>query len=276
MLISLIQRLGKNRIYIAVVALVVALTFVQWVMRLIIFERLQKPETNKELFNLDLESLNSMESLSRYIDSASQVEGIVRESQEKYVTMIDDIIRERFYHGESHISFSNNFIAWFSGRLIWGDFYVGVTPDEILSHPNALCSQSAIVFQEIVKMKGFKVRAIGLKRHFCSEVFYEGSWHFMDSDKEPAFSDNRPIPSVEELSQDKELINKAYVRDSENVSLEQMSDIFNGDEILFYNENEFPAKKMHFFQTITKLLSDFLWLILLLPIILSLFTKRAA
>jgi len=252
------------------------MTLLQWVMRLVNYEKEGKSEVNDEVFSSDLESLNSIERLSLYIDSVSMTEGIKRESQEEYVTLIDGIIRERFYHGKSHIRYSNNFIAWIFGELIWSHFYVGVTPDEILSHPNALCSQSAIIFQEIVKKKGFKVRAIGLNRHFCSEVFYEGSWHFMDADKEPIFDESRSIPSVEELSKDEELIDKAYVRDSENVSLEQMNDMFNGDEILFYQENEFPAKKMWFFQSITKFLSDYLWFILAVPIILSLFQKRSA
>jgi len=216
-----------------------------------------------------------MEELSLYIDSLSDIKGIDRDSQEEYVTLIDNIIRQRFYHGGSYIHFRDNFIAWISGKLIWSHLSVGVSPDEILSHPNALCSQSAIIFQEIVKKKGFKVRAIGLTRHFCSEVFYEGSWHFMDSDKEPTFEKIRPIPSVEELSKDQELIAKAYVRDSENVSMDQMNEMFNGDEILIFQENEFPAKKMRFFQSITKFLSNFLWLILALPIVLSLLKTRS-
>ena len=274
MLIKSLKKLGNFKLYVWITAVVVCMTFVQWIMRAILYEKDQSAQVSSEQYDFELESLNSMEKLSSYIDSVSAHEGVGIDQPDDYISLIDNIIRERFYHGESKISFSKNFMAWLAGTLFWDHLSVGVTPDEILGHPKALCSQSAIVFQEIVKEKGFTVRAIGLNRHFCSEVFYEESWHFVDSDKEPIFDQLSPIPSVDELSKNEKLIEKAYMKDSDNVTMAELKDIFNSREILFYHENEFPAKNMRLFQAITKFLSDYLWIFLLIPIALNLVKKK--
>lgn len=269
MIQSIFRKLARSKTYIALTFVIFLLTFVQWTFRWFDDDELEDQEVITEQYSFELEALNSIDNLSNYIDSVSSEKGIDMESPEEYVRLIDGIIRERFYHGGSAIDFRDNYIAWIAGKLIWSHFLVGVTPDEILSHPNALCSQSAIVFQEIVKEKGFNVRAVGLKRHFCSEVYYEGAWHFIDSDKEPIFDEVQPIPSVDELSKDEQLIARAYLKDTDNVSMEQLREIFDGTEILFFNENEFPAKNMRLFQRSSKFLSDFLWLFLAIPILVT-------
>ncbi len=139
-----------------------------------------------------------------------------------------------------------------------------VIPDDILKFPYAACSQQAIVMMEVLKRKGFKVRKVGLEgkmgRHFCFEVFYDGSWHFFDINKEPDDSILKAYnyPDVEFLTKRPDILIQAYNK----YPKEQILDLFS---TYHYGEtNAPPAPRAYVLHIVTKFLSYTLWIFSLL------------
>lgn len=209
-----------------------------------------------ELYNKELNRLNSMASLGEYWDNMIIQNGLEGNAKGQ-VDLAFDIVVQRFYHGYSKYNIRDNYIAFLAGRYIWEDFLGIVIPDDILQHNEALCSQQAIVFMELLKNKGHKVRSVLLNRHFCAEVFYDNSWHYYDPDKEPNFS-QQTRPGIKELMNNKDLIYDGY---EGKLSTTIIDDIF--DRYRVGKTNSYPARNMAFFHYVTKFLSNWLWLLLL-------------
>ena len=71
---------------------------------------------HKEEYDESLSALNSVVKLDQHIDSILLSKKIVSQSYES-VAEISNTIKNRFYHGYSHFSFPQNWIAVVSGKL---------------------------------------------------------------------------------------------------------------------------------------------------------------
>ena len=108
-----------------------------------------------------------------------------------YSEEIVKVLRKRFYHGYSHYSFADNWIAAAAGYLFWDHLSALVIPSDILKHPNAACSQQAIVFMACLKKVGVPYRSVLFSGHYALEAKIGDKWFFFDSNIEPELSGNR-------------------------------------------------------------------------------------
>jgi hypothetical protein len=221
---------------------------------------------NKEAFDPSLSRLNSVEKISEYCDSlyqASQTNG-KKNQAENYVNIVKEVVKKRFYHGYSTYGFGNNYIALLGEVFYRKGICSIVTPDEILKYPFAACSQQGIIVMQVLKMKDIITRKVGFPPvggagHFCVEAYYNGSWHFIDTNMEP---DEKTLaaygfPSAAFLASNKNIVKEAY----KTAEADRAVQLFQ-KEINYGQPNTFPAKFGKLYQDISKYLSYGLWLLL--------------
>ena len=138
---------------------------------------------HKEEYNESLSALNSVVKLDQHIDSILLRKKITSQSYES-VAEISNTIKNRFYHGYSHFSFRQNWIAVVSGKLFDSGMAYKVDPDNILEHPNAACSQQAIVMMAVLRRRGIEYRHLAFPHHYALEVLIAGTWYFFDPNME--------------------------------------------------------------------------------------------
>lgn len=142
-----------------------------------------------EAFDPDLvPRLRSINDVLNYTDSSCA--GQSKQSLD-YVRFLSKTFSDRFYHGYSHYSFQDNWIAYLSGKIIWSHLSAIVLPDDILKHPQAACSQVSIVLAEALKRIGVPYRKVGLKNHFVLEAYINKKWYLFDANMEPQFPNGR-------------------------------------------------------------------------------------
>jgi hypothetical protein len=134
-----------------------------------------------------------------------------------------------------------------------------VIPDDIMKYPFAACSQQSIVMMEVLRSKGFDTRKISfqgkISGHFCFEVYYDGGWHFYDTNMEPDATvlNSYGRPDIASLVSHPDILIKAYNHYPKN----EILDIF---PTYTYGEiNKFPAPRAMLFQKLTKFLSYIVW-----------------
>jgi hypothetical protein len=129
-----------------------------------------------------------------------------------YADYLDSLISERFYHAYSTYSIKENWIAYLAGKYIWYDLAAIVTPEDIMKHPMAACSQQAIILMNCFKEVGISYRAVHLKGHFATEGLIDGQWYYFDPSVEPNFKFTNGRKSLEELLSKDEL-HTVYVKE---------------------------------------------------------------
>jgi len=139
---------------------------------------------HKEQFNPRLSYLNSIDKLEAYIDN-EEASSHIAPNTVAYVTTISNAISNRFYHGFSHFSIGENWIAAFSEKAIGYGLASKVRPDDIMKHPYAACSQQAMVMMAILKRKNISYRSVGFPHHFALEVLVNDNWYYFDPNMEP-------------------------------------------------------------------------------------------
>ncbi|MBI3519555.1 MAG: transglutaminase domain-containing protein [Bacteroidetes bacterium] len=191
-----------------------------------------------------------------YTDSVYSKNGSLQFDTAKYVHIISNFTKERFYHGLSNYNLSDNWIAYFLGKLLWSHFSAIVIPDDILKYPQGLCSQQTIIFMELLKRKGIKVRSVGLgykegPGHFLCEVYYGGAWRLYDVTKEPEWKKltNKHL-SMDYYLSNKDSLYLAYKSRMPLTVFNKLTERVNYGEV-----NKFPAEKMLLFHKITKALT---------------------
>jgi hypothetical protein len=134
-----------------------------------------------------------------YFSRFQTIESIIKDADQKfgegnrslnYYNHIATILRKRFYHGFSYYSFGENALAYISG-LAWNHLSAIVIPEDILKHPNAACSQQAIVLIEIFRRTNTDFRKVSLEGHYVLEGFIDNEWRFFDTNIEPDIMHNR-------------------------------------------------------------------------------------
>lgn len=220
----------------------------------------------KEQFNPHLKWINSVDKLTHLIESKDGL-NTNKFDTATYVLRAENLVQQRFCHGLALYSVSENWIAHFLGEYFWNHFSAIVIPNHILRNEDGLCSQQAIVFMEVLRLKGIRHRSIGLggntgEGHFLTEVFYGGSWHLHDVNLEPDWKKLDTKVRNREIAfymQNKDLLYKAY-----ECNLDK--DLFGKlmTEVKYGDENTYPAKNMRIFHIATQITTYFIPFVLLL------------
>lgn len=228
----------------------------------------EKSETayKDEDFDISLMRINSMDALQKYCDSLHKA----AMGQRSYPGIVSEVLRNRFYHGYSYYDTGNNPMAIFTAPLIKDGITAIVVPDDILKFPNAACSQQSIVGMELLKRKGFPVRKVAMfddvqqVGHFSYEAFYNGDWHYFDSNIEPDVTVLRKFdrPSVAFLKKHPEIVAAAYSKRDTALFQRLIANATVGQI------NEFPATKAYVYQKVTMILSYFGWAVIWMIIII--------
>jgi len=134
-----------------------------------------------------VQKVRSVDDLLALADSISESKGNKSQSL-AYAEVISDLVRNRFAHGYSYYSVSENWIAVIAGKMLWDHLSAIVLPDDILKHSIAACSQQCIVLAEGFKRKGINYRKVGFNHHFALEAKLGNQWFYFDPDGEPDFS----------------------------------------------------------------------------------------
>jgi hypothetical protein len=203
--------------------------------------------------------LRSVEAVLTYTDSLAAIHNVEPNSLE-YGDLLTEVIKILFYHGYSHYSLKENWIAAMAGKIIWYDLSAIVLPDDIVKYPMAACSQQSIVFIECLRRKGISFRKVAFDHHFAVEANFNG-WYFFDPDLEPDFTSVKRA-SLQNLLDE----NKLYDLYKDSMSPEEVNYYLANP---YYGEpNRRPAENATFFHSVTKILSRTIWL---LPIAIFLF-----
>jgi hypothetical protein len=158
-----------------------------------IFEKKEVLSAADELFKPELLRLNSIDKIIAYTDSLYALHGKTGLDTALYTSTVSHTIKERFCHGMLDYKFSENWIAYLSGKFIWTHMSSIVIAEDILQHGKGLCSQQTIVLMEALRVKGINVKSVGLgykegPGHFLCEVRYNGGWHLHDVSVEPVWA----------------------------------------------------------------------------------------
>ena len=209
---------------------------------------------HKEQFNPALSYVNSIDRLEQYIDSSVAANSIQKGSVD-YVVKIAEAIRYRFYHGFSHFTLKENWIAAVSEKVFGYGLASKVKPDEIMQHEYAACSQQAMVMMEILKRKGLNYRNVGFPHHFALEVSINGQWYYFDPNMEPHISNAQRLESYwgQEADNLKQFYDTSRFKDLD-------WKFGTGLKVTHGSINEKYAGNAKIFQTATGILSKILWL----------------
>lgn len=175
---------------------------------------------------------------------------------------IDQFVRERFYHGNSYISFHRNWLAAVAGAF-WINLREPVVADEILRHRSALCNQQSIVFQELLKRYNIHYASVTMawpdpqpseRGHFAVAARIDGNWIYFDTDLEAA---RRGVP-VERVIDGSAL--PALYGDKPAL-LPKMQYAAAHGQIMLTHIDQYPAPRGALFQIVTEWLSNWAWLV---------------
>ncbi len=144
-----------------------------------------KAEYNgKEKFSPQLSFINSIDKLEKFVDDAA-VDKKIPVGSLAYLEILENTVSHRFYHGFSHKTPAQDWITSLTDRIAGTDYSCLVLPEEIMQHPEAACSQQAIVMMEVLKRKNINFREIGFPHHFAMEAQINGGWYYLDANMEP-------------------------------------------------------------------------------------------
>lgn len=219
-----------------------------------------------EQFDSSMVRLNSIRKIQSYCDSIVSEEMKVRSvnQQKCFSEVLARVLRYRFYHGYSFYGYKDNYFGKLFASLSGKDIDAIVLPEDILKFPNAACSQQSIVAMRILKNNRIPNRKVIFQGdssgHFCYEAYYEGAWHFFDTNMEPdlALLQAYDRPSIHFLNSRTDILLQAY----KHYPASKVLDIFSHYR---YGEiNESPAIRATIFQQVTKFLSHFSWIFFLI------------
>jgi len=244
------------------------------------------------IINVDESFVNSKKANEKYLASYSSIEtterlahfvdSICLSSSKKcaldtseILNVAKTIIENRFFHGLSSYSFTDNWIAYLSGKIIWSHFSAIVKSNDILKSSHGLCSQQTIVFLEVLRRKKIDFRTVGLgykegPGHFLCEVKYNGSWHLYDVTYEPNWEESAtPHQSLEYYLNNKEELYQVYRNKMDSALFYHLL-----TNVEYGKANVMPGQNMALFHTITKALTYIIPLIFLILLIKEILKVR--
>lgn len=206
---------------------------------------------NVERFDTRLTNINSINKLEEYVDAEAAKKSIPIYS-EKYVALLAYVISNRFYHGFSHFSLNENWIAAVGEKVFGYGLASKVDPEDIMQHPHAACSQQAIVMMAILRNKNISYRKVGFPHHYALEAKINNNWYYFDPNMEPAITLNERLHETWNGNNDK--LKKFYTKHG-NVNWE----FGNKEEGQFGITNEIPGKHVNKLQSFTGFMGRILW-----------------
>lgn len=214
------------------------------------------PDYNgKERYNPELGHIRSVAELESYVDACARLKNFDTHSPQ-YAAMLAYVISCRFYHGFSHWKMSENWIAALGEKTLGYGLASKVDPEEILQHPNAACSQQALVMMAVLRNKGISYRKVGFPHHYALEVQVNNQWYYFDPNMEPRMSiTDRRHDHWGGMND----IVKTYYDPSNHRNLDYQ--FGRGQQAEIGPVNEIPAKNAARFQSVTAFLSKVCWLI---------------
>ncbi len=221
----------------------------------------------KEKFEAGLVSLNSLDKLEQYIDQTAAEKKITVQSPE-YPLIVEDVISRRFYHGFSHPSLSENFIAAIAEKTVGYGLGCKVNTNEIMEHENAACSQQSMIMMEIFRRKHITYRSVGFQHHYAMEAQVGGTWYYLDANMEPNMS-------LEERKAESWMGKADNLKKFYDTGRFKDLDYQFGNGLVAVNGsiNEVPAKNARFFQGFTGILSKIAWCF---PLLILAYRSRTA
>ena len=235
---------------------------------------------NQETFDPSLMRLNTVSRLKEYCDSLFKVTNMTNSSdkyESNYTNIVGGVVRKRFYWGYSCYSFNNNYMAVLVSKFTQWGYAAMVIPDDILKYSNASCSQQSIVMMEVLKKNGFITRKIGFFGnnkigHFAFEVYYKNNWHFHDPTLEPdtAVLNKYDRPDIKFIVEHPDILLAAYkeIHKDKRLVLDAFSHYSYG------KPNSSLAPNAFIFHRITKILSNTIWIFLLMGYFVVKFRQR--
>jgi hypothetical protein len=214
----------------------------------------KEPPYNKlERFNPELSKLNSVDKLEKFVDHYAEQKNIDTRSP-AYALILAYVVSCRFYHGFSHYSMNENWMASVGEKCFGYGLACKVDPEEIMQHDNAACSQQSLVMMEVLRRKKIDYRKVGFPHHYALEIRSGSKWFYFDPNMEPFMT----------LS-DRDRDNwKGY-----NDNLKKFYDPKRHPELSYQlgtgqmatsgPTNEIPARNIAAFHKVTFFLSKFLW-----------------
>lgn len=215
-----------------------------------------------DVYDPSLARLNTLDRLETFVDSLARAQQLTPDSLPAYINLADSVVRMRFYHGLQNYRFADNWLANVLGKYVWFHLGAKVIPDDILQGQKAFCSQSSIVFQELLKRKGFDVRSVLLPGHFCTEVSIGGQWQFHDVSYKPSFL-GLPALSAQDLMDNPGYIRQAYLYSFADNFLANYQQHFDAQLVRYGQVNAFAAPNMLLFHRITHFVSLWGWVVCL-------------
>lgn len=220
----------------------------------------------KEAYDPALAQLNSMDKLTHHIDSMALARGVAFTSMD-YPLLIEQVLKNRFYHGYSRYTLADNWLAAVGEKIFGQALACTVYSNDILQYPYAACSQQAMVMMDLLKQKGIACRHVAFEHHYALEAEVNGQWYFFDSNMEPNILPNNRAHHLWAA-------NSSYLKQfyQQRYSKEMLDYVF-GNNLPAYcgPTNEATAPRAKLFHTVTKPLSQWAWL---LPILLLLLFRR--
>lgn len=221
---------------------------------------LQAPEAHTrrpgDLYDPSLARLNSLDKLMAFTDSLYENVSTALFDPARYAELADSVVRMRFYHGLQNYRFTDNYLANLSGKFLWSHLGAKVLPDDILKGHKAFCSQSSIVFQELLRRKDIEFRTVALPGHFCTEVLVDGHWRFYDVSYKPSFAGIGRLSAASMMEQP-EFIRKAYLYSFQKKFFDNLDYHFDPERVSYGAINAFAAPRMAMFHHFTFFLSHY-------------------
>ena len=215
---------------------------------------------HKERYFPALQAVTNMNSLELYIDQEAAKRGI-RPADPEYPLLVSYTISCKFFHGFSHWTLAQNWIAAMGQKITGIGLACKVQPEAIMKDNSAGCSQQVLVMMEILKRKQINYRKVGFPHHYTLLAESAGKWYYFDPDMEPAMSlSQRAYSSWEGKAGNlkpfyakKATLSEIDFHFGSNTQMATLGPI-----------NEIPAQNLRFFQNSTALLSKILFLFPLL------------
>ena len=218
----------------------------------------------KEEFSAEISSITSLSDfkfmIKRKVD-AGNIRGI------DIPILIDDYVRKKFYHRTSYQSSCENWILNVLDTIFPQYFFtVSLDPNDIMLNSFAACNQQSIIFQDVVKDYDLEYGSVGFYankfKHFANAVKVKDKWYFFDPNLEPKYDRSDPSIFNAVTAADKKVLESMYRHkiNDDIVSLEYIK----SDSVRLRDINKFPAKNGLLIQNITKIISWYGWIFLLL------------
>jgi len=222
--------------------------------------------TNEEFDPVLAKRIQNLEDLDFVIDSIISARSVGKTNEvDLHAKVTASVLRSRFFHGYSHYSLSENWMAAVAGKLVWYDLSAIVLPNDILKYPMAACSQQSIVLMEHFRNKKIPFRKIAFDHHFAVEGFINGQWIYFDTNLEPRFNNKRE--SFENLKQGDRL-QEVY---KDRLPSDNITTILGNPK--YGKINAFPAPNAKILHTTLMVLSNGLWVLPLFLFGINLWSK---